>query len=433
MSRGDINDARMPDPSLNYTALAMEDPLHQNITLTMPDGSGMLISLAEIDWNQSYIVGKTIDYAVEFGASLMMLIVLLALTPRSKLWRPTSLVNIAALINNLPRTILLAIYFESSWTQFYVLYGGDPRFVTDADFRNSVASVAFVIPQNLLMMAALMLQAWAMVTLWSRPYKWGILVVSALLSLAEVSFMLAVQSDQIRSYYPGYDPSVYLPRRLFLRYVYLALELTCICWFCFIFILRLGMHMVQNRSFLPSTKGVAAMDMLVMTNGVLMLIPGKPGSSDRDLGVWLTQRHEPVVLISMQVSGKFIIETGSLVYTSIIIVLPLGTLIAQRLADPGAFNSEAGPRTGVTRTGHNYTSSGKKPLAPTWNGYGNTTTLRSAHRDKEGKTGVTSTVSSERFPKGPDAVDMELARIDADLETGRVRVNRELQQSEEML
>ncbi|KAG8168937.1 hypothetical protein KVR01_001686 [Diaporthe batatas] len=389
MSRGDINDARMPDPSLNYTALAMEDPLHQNITLTMPDGSGMLISLAEIDFNQSYIVGKTIDYAVEFGASLIMLFVLLALTPKSKLWRAASIINMVALINNLPRTILLAIYFESSWTQFYVLYGGDQRFVSDSDFRNSVASVALVIPQNLLMMAALMLQAWAMVTLWSRTYKWGILVVSALLSLAEVSFMLAVQSDQIRSYYPGYNPAVYLPRRLFLRYVYLALELTCICWFCFIFMLRLGMHMVQNRSFLPSTKGVAAMDMLVMTNGVLMLIP--------------------VVLISMQVSQKFIIETGSLVYTSLIIVLPLGTLIAQRLADPGAFNSHGGGRTGVTRTGNmDYTGN-------------------------EGKTGVTSTVSSERFPKGADVVDMELARIDGDLETGRVRVNRELQQSEEML
>lgn len=190
--------------------------------------------------------------------------------------------------------------------------------------------------------------------------------------------MLAVQSDQIRSYFPGYDAPVYLPRRLYLRYVYLALELTCICWFCFIFILRLGMHMVQNRSFLPSSKGVAAMDMLVMTNGVLMLIPGKPGSSNRNLSVWLIRRRKTVVLISMQVSGKFIIETGSLVYTSIIIVLPLGTLIAQRLADPTAFNTEAGGRTGHTRTGYNYTSTGKKPLAPTWNRYGNTATVRSA-------------------------------------------------------
>lgn len=275
MSRGDMHDSRMPDPSLNYTALAMEDPLHQNITLTMPDGFQMLISLAEIDSNQFYVVGKTIGYAVEFGASLIMLVVIVAMTPKSKFWRLASYINIAALINNLVRTILLAIYFESSWVRFYVLYGGDISYVTETDFRNSVCSVAFSIPQNLLMMAALMLQAWAMVKLWPQVYKWGVLVFSSLLSLAEVAFMLAAQSHQIRSFYPGYSSYDYLHGLLFLRYVWLALELASICWFCFLFIFRLVMHMVQNRSFLPSAKGVAPMDILVMTNGVLMLIPGR--------------------------------------------------------------------------------------------------------------------------------------------------------------
>lgn len=276
MSRGDLHSPNMPDPSLNYTELAMEDPLNQNITLTTAEGFQMLITLAEIDSNQAYIVGKTIGYAVEFGASLMMLAVILAMTPKSKFWRMASYINVAALINNLVRTILLAIYFESSWVRFYVLYGGDVSFVTETDFRNSVCSVVFSIPQNLLMMAALMFQAWAMVKLWPNLYKWGILAFSGLLSLAEVVFMLVAQSDQIRSFYPGYNPYDYLHKRLFLRYVWLALELASICWFCFIFILRLVMHMVQNRSFLPSRKGVAAMDMLVMTNGVLMLIPGRP-------------------------------------------------------------------------------------------------------------------------------------------------------------
>ena len=265
------------DPGLNYTAMAMKDPLHQNITLTAPDGSPMVISLTDVDSSHAYVVGKTIGYAVEFGASLMMLGVLLAMTPRSKFWRLGSYINIAALCNNLVRTILLAIYFESSWVRFYVLYSGDVSSVTEGDFRNSVCAVVFSIPQNFLMMAALMLQAWAMVKLWPKVYKWGILALSGLLSLAEVAFMLAAQSDQIRSFYPGYDPYMFLHQRLWLRYTWLALELASVCWFCFMFILRLITHMWQNRSFLPSTNGVAAMDVLVMTNGVLMLIPGKPG------------------------------------------------------------------------------------------------------------------------------------------------------------
>jgi pheromone alpha factor receptor len=265
----------MPDPSLNYTALAMADPLNQNITLTLPDGSQMLIPLAVVDASTNYAVSQTISFSAEFGASLVMLIVIVAMTPKSKLWRLASYINVAALINNMARTILLALYFDSSWTHFYTLYSGDISNVSQADFRNSVAGVAVSIPQNLLMMAALMLQAWAMVKLWDRSWKWGILVLSGLLSLTEVGFMLVAHSHQIRSFYPGFDSYDYLHRVLYLRYVWLALELACICWFCFIFILRLVMHMVQNRSLLPTTKGVAAMDMLVMTNGVLMLIPGR--------------------------------------------------------------------------------------------------------------------------------------------------------------
>lgn len=147
-----------------------------------------------------------------------------------------------------------------------------------------------------------------------------------------------------------------------------------------------------------------------------------------------------MLFISLQVSQRFIIETGSLVYTSIIIVLPLGTLVAQRLADPGAFNSEGrtGTATSTVADPHDFSASGKKPLIPSWNRCGNNNTVYSGRRGSkgvQGKTGVVSTISSERFPKrhGSDAVDMELARIDGDLEAGRVRVNRELQQSEEML
>lgn len=150
-----------------------------------------------------------------------------------------------------------------------------------------------------------------------------------------------------------------------------------------------------------------------------------------------------MLFISLQVSDKFIIETGSLVYTSMIIVLPLGTLIAQRLADPAAFNSEGRSNAGNSNVNavdpHDFSSSGKKPLIPSWNRDGNITAMFSGGRgskDVQGKTGVVASVTSDHFHnKGSDAVDMELAQIDndGDIEAGRVRVNRQLQQSEEML
>lgn len=151
-----------------------------------------------------------------------------------------------------------------------------------------------------------------------------------------------------------------------------------------------------------------------------------------------------MVFVALQISERIAFETGSLVYTSIIIILPLGTLVAQRLADPGAFNSEErrasdnGNGNDPDRSG--ISSSGKRPLLPAWKQRDNATAVFSGLRGSksiQGKTGVISTISSDPFAKrGSDAmgaVDMELARIDGDLESGRVRVNRDFEQSEEVL
>lgn len=255
-------------------AMSTTDLLDQIINLTMPDGSQAPISLLAVDLNQKYMIGTTIGYSVELGATLVMLAVILAMTPRTKFWRASTFINIFSLLNNIARTLLLVLYFQSSWTRFYVLWTGDTSSVTRADFRSSVASVAISIPQNLLMMAALMLQAWSMVQLWPDLYKLGILAFSCILSLAEVGFMLATQIYQIRSFYLS-DPRDFLTGMMWMRYAWLGLEVSSVCWFCSMFILKLIIHMWKNRSFLPSAKGLAAMDVLVMTNGVLMLIPGQ--------------------------------------------------------------------------------------------------------------------------------------------------------------
>lgn len=152
-----------------------------------------------------------------------------------------------------------------------------------------------------------------------------------------------------------------------------------------------------------------------------------------------------VVFVALQVSERIRFETGSLVYTSIIIVLPLGTLVAQRLADPGAFNSEESHASGNGNSNapdrYNLSASGKRPLLRAWSQGDNTATTYSGLRGSEagqGKTGIVSTISSNPYAKrGSDAmspVDVELARIDGDLESGKVvRVNRDIQQSEEVL
>lgn len=133
-----------------------------------------------------------------------------------------------------------------------------------------------------------------------------------------------------------------------------------------------------------------------------------------------------------------------MVYTSVLVVLPLGCLVAQRIADPGAFNSELSASTRVGQTPNDrfeaYTASNnsnkKSLLDPSWSQSDKGSTSFAGRRGSSnalsGKTGVTSTITGGTNYKSMighmSAVDMELARIDADVEVGQVRVEHEIRQ-----
>lgn len=250
------------------------NPVDQTINLTLPNGSQEPIPLSVIDSNNALFSCRSIAYGVEVGASVVMLAVILTMTPKTKFWRFITFLNIAALCNNIIRVMLLALYFQSSWVTVYTLYSGDLTYVTRTDIANTVASTVMSIPQNIMVMASLITQAWVMVKLWPSAYKWGTFSVSLVLVVFEIGFMAATEAYQITYELPWASPEIMLSHQ-WVRYGFLALEVVCICWFCFLFAFKLVFHLWRNRSFLPPTKGLSAMDALVMTNGVLMLIPGK--------------------------------------------------------------------------------------------------------------------------------------------------------------
>lgn len=252
---------------------------NQTVHITLSPAAGGVvvpISLSAVDQNTNTMIIQTIGYGTEIGASILMLAIILVMTPKTKFWRFSTYLNIVSLCNNIIRLILLVIYFESTWVGFYTLYSGDDTFVSQTDFNNSIASTVMQIPQNIMIMSALILQAWAMVRFWPQTYKWCIILVSVVLVLLEIGFMVASEVYQIMTFYQSQEVAyISIIRVAWVRYSYLGLEVSCVCWFCFLFIAKLASHLWKNRSFLPTTKGLGAMDALVMTNGVLMLIPRK--------------------------------------------------------------------------------------------------------------------------------------------------------------
>jgi pheromone alpha factor receptor len=210
------------------------------------------------------------NYGSQIGATIMMLVVYLIMTPRVKYKRLPTIINLLGLLCNIVRCVLLAVFPQTQWFEFYTLWTGDISLVPAVDYRLSVAGTLSTIPITILIEAALIFQAWAMIQLWPPTYKWPTIILSALITSAAIAFKIFDSVLQVLFIIVETAPQI-----LWARKTDIAFSAASIFWFCFLFNIRLALHMVKHRSILPSVKGVSAMEMLVMTNGILMFVPGK--------------------------------------------------------------------------------------------------------------------------------------------------------------
>ena len=85
------------------------------VTLTSPEGVNTTASLTYVDKIGVYATSASTNYGSQIGACFIMLVVLLAMTPRIRYKRATTIVHVLGLTINTIRMILLAYYFTSSW------------------------------------------------------------------------------------------------------------------------------------------------------------------------------------------------------------------------------------------------------------------------------------------------------------------------------
>ncbi|KAK3381827.1 pheromone receptor 2 [Podospora didyma] len=399
------------------------DPLTQPAFVFGPDGQTPInFTLADVDIVYRGATSAAANYGSQFGASFIMLAVMLAMTPKRRFKKAPTIISLLALIFNLIRMVMLCTNLSSSFVRFYTIVSFDLEYVDRTDVNVSVTATILSIPITILIELALMVQAWSMLQLWPSMQKWATTALSVVLVVVTIGFNFAVTIIQARAALLSELTDINLE---WVRKTYLGLITASICWFCFLFNLRLVIHMWTNRAFLPSLQGLKAMDVLVVTNGILMLVP---------------------VLFAVLEFFDFgiLFQSASLTQTSVIVLLPLGTLVAQRLANPSWFctpsPSEPGGSGGTGGNGPTTPSSGtalsnsntamsrnsKRPLLAT---RGTTATNGSVHR-KGGLTSTNNTISSSpTSEKGSyyhhaDKIDMERARIDDGYYEGLDRGNR---------
>lgn len=159
----------------------------------------------------------------------------------------------------------------------------------------------------------------------------------------------------------------------------------------------------------------------------------------------------PVIFAALEFINFRGFESASLTQTFVIVVLPLGTPVAQRLANPtwfgastpsadgsGAAANGSSPLISASTTGSATTAHSRRPLLAS--GRGNSAGGGAPGNGMFRGGVVTSQIAASRDRDGPhekarfqhaDVVDRELARIDQeDLESG-VRVDYGIAQGEE--
>lgn len=252
--------------------MAAFDPHTQEVRFLLADGkTPIAVPIPEIDALNHISLSVCITYGAQLGACFIMLVVLVIMTPSNKFKTVSTILHILALVMCIIRMSLLIAYFPSGFNEFYNYWAVDYTSVSPGDYRTSIMGNVASLLVVIVIEAALVAQAQAMVHMWHNAVKHTLFIVSILLTLLTVSWRLAFTIFQCQA---TLDLESAHPFRWVARWSVIT-NAVSICWYCAIFNIKLTTHVFCNRGILlRSCKSLTAMDALVMTNGILMIVPG---------------------------------------------------------------------------------------------------------------------------------------------------------------
>ncbi|KAJ4207120.1 pheromone alpha factor receptor [Fusarium falciforme] len=380
------------------------DPYTQNVTFFLADGkTEVQIPMPVLDAFRREITSICINYGTQFGACVIMLIILLIMTPAAKFRRASNILHVLGLVVCAIRMLLLGLYWPSVFTDFYHFWARDYSHIPQSEFARSVAANVMSLLLVIIIELALMNQAWTMVSLWPEIWKYVIAVSSGIITLLTIASRIAFTVHQSKANLNLAPAS----NNLWLIHWMVVMNVVSISWFCAIFNIKLIWHLISNRGVLPSYKALTPMEVLVMTNGILMIVP--------------------VIFAGLEWGHWINFESASLTLTSVAIILPMGTLTAQRMAQNGSSFSYSSAGDSSVRYNANFSGRGAGssmvPLkASSFSTHRTATTVERAPavfaRCEAGMS------SRDRM----NPVDLELGKYDSD---SHVRVDRNLTQHEE--
>jgi pheromone alpha factor receptor len=249
------------------------DPRGQTFYIAGTDGvADMPISMPAIEMQRQRLARICINYGCQLGLTIMSLIVVLMLLPSYKLRRSLHVVQVAALVAGVLRLSLLVLYFPGPLSGYYVAWTKDPTVLQPSDYYSHTTATSFGVIQFALILAALILQSWAMIRTWPPRWHMPVLGFSIVLATATVS-VKAVWVVRYTYALRGHTLPVQLDDA---GEAAVALGAISIFYFCGLFFAHLSRHLLTTRgSIARPHRGLTSLEILAIGNGVLMLLPSK--------------------------------------------------------------------------------------------------------------------------------------------------------------
>ncbi|KAJ5950153.1 Fungal pheromone mating factor STE2 GPCR [Penicillium vulpinum] len=219
------------------------DPFTQNLTFHLPNGGDLQVSVKALDIFVMYNVRVCINYGCQFGASFTLLLILLLLTQSDKRRSAVFIMNGLALFFNSGRLLFQVIHFSTGFEQVYPFVSGDYSTVPWTAYAVSIVAVVLTTLVIVCIEVSLVIQVHVVCSTLSRRYRHPILVLSILVALVPIGFRSAwmvVNCSAIVSL-------VYLEKMWWIESATNICVTISICFFCVIFVTKLGFAIKQRR------------------------------------------------------------------------------------------------------------------------------------------------------------------------------------------
>ena len=221
---------------------ATDDLFDQSITFQTHEGP-LNVTIPDINEFVLYYTEICINYGVQVGASIVLLVALLLLTKPEKRRSSIFLVNTTTLALNIVRTVLHCVYFTGPFSDVYAYFSQDYSRIPRSATATSVTTTVFEVLVLTLVEISLCLQVRVVCVTLRDAYQHVILAFSCLIGLTAIGFRMAymVENSIAIVNFESETPLLWLGK------VSTVVTATSICWFCVVFVTKLGFALHQRR------------------------------------------------------------------------------------------------------------------------------------------------------------------------------------------